>query len=54
VLNHVEAGVTKVYDRYTYDDEKRGALERWSHHLTGVILKGDKAHKHVLAFQGRS
>ena len=31
VLNHVEAGaaVTRIYDRYSYDAEKRRALETW-------------------------
>jgi integrase len=31
VLNHVEAGptATRVYDRYSYDAEKRSALETW-------------------------
>lgn len=27
ILNHVESGVTKVYDRHSYDAEKRQALE---------------------------
>ena len=27
VLNHVEPGVTRVYDRHSYDEEKRSALE---------------------------
>jgi integrase len=33
ILNHRETGVTAVYDRHTYDDEKRDALERWADHL---------------------
>lgn len=35
VLNHVEAGVTAVYDRHGYDSEKRGALEIWDRILRG-------------------
>jgi len=27
ILNHVETGVTAVYDWYSYDNEKRGALD---------------------------
>ena len=27
VLNHVDKGVTAIYDRHTYDAEKRAALE---------------------------
>jgi len=52
ILNHVEPGVTSVYDRYTYDDEKRSALERWAQHLTVAILKGDRPDRRVLSFRG--
>lgn len=39
VLNHIEAGpaATRVYDRYSYDAEKRTALERWEQRLTPII-----------------
>ncbi|MEO5341618.1 MAG: site-specific integrase, partial [Magnetococcus sp. MYC-9] len=37
ILNHVESGITAVYDRYCYDDEKRQALERWWGHLEGIL-----------------
>lgn len=30
VLNHAESGVTKLYDRYSSDPEKRAALEAWA------------------------
>lgn len=30
VLNHAESGVTKIYDRYAADPEKRAALEAWA------------------------
>ena len=44
VLNHVEAGprVTRVYDRYSYDAEKRHALETWARHMK-TILEGRRA-----------
>ena len=29
ILNHAESGVTRVYDRHSYDAEKREALEMW-------------------------
>jgi integrase len=29
ILNHVEPGVTRVYDRYSYDKDKREALDAW-------------------------
>lgn len=34
ILNHAEGGVTKIYARYSYVEEKRQALERWSTELT--------------------
>lgn len=29
ILNHVETGVTAVYDHHSYDLEKRAALDFW-------------------------
>jgi hypothetical protein len=39
VLNHVEGGAraTRVYDRHSYDEEKRMALETWDRVLTGIL-----------------
>lgn len=37
VLNHVEAGITAVYDRHGYDREKRQALEAWETRLQAVV-----------------
>jgi integrase len=37
LLNHVEPGVTRVYDRHAYDREKRTALLRWASHLARVL-----------------
>lgn len=37
ILNHVEAGVTKVYDRSSYDAEKRQALDLWGRALAAAI-----------------
>jgi integrase len=42
ILNHVETGITAVYDRHAYDAEKRTALESWAVKL-GDILEGRKA-----------
>ena len=36
-LNHVESGVTAVYDRHSYDKEKRKALSVWGQKLRSVI-----------------
>lgn len=43
VLNHVEAGprATKVYDRYSYDREKRVALDTWARRLTAILERKD-------------
>lgn len=48
ILNHVEQGVTAVYDRHSYDAEKQAALSWWSSKLT-AILKNKPGAK-VLAF----
>lgn len=37
ILNHVERGVTSVYDRHSYDLEKRQALEAWGHKLKSIV-----------------
>ena len=37
ILNHVETSVTAVYDRHSYDREKREALDAWAHQLEGII-----------------
>ena len=38
ILNHVERGVTKVYDRHSYDREKREALEAWGGKVAGLVV----------------
>ena len=37
LLNHVEPGVTAIYDRHSYDKEKRQALDAWARKLTAII-----------------
>jgi integrase len=37
ILNHAEPGVTAVYDRHSYDFEKRAALIAWSERLLEII-----------------
>jgi integrase len=37
ILNHVEPGVTKVYDRHSNDKEKHEALESWSKRLMVLV-----------------
>jgi integrase len=52
ILNHVEHGVTKVYDRHSYDLEKQAALDWWAARLDR-ILKNQEAEK-VLPFAQRA
>jgi len=44
VLNHVEGSpaATRVYDRYSYDREKRGALERWGREMLRILAADPK------------
>jgi integrase len=37
ILNHAEPGVTAVYDRHSYDREKREALDAWGGRLEEII-----------------
>ncbi|MGH7858510.1 MAG: tyrosine-type recombinase/integrase, partial [Candidatus Binatia bacterium] len=37
VLNHVERGITAVYDRHSYDADKRRAIIRWERKLTDIL-----------------
>ena len=37
VLNHVESGITAVYDRHSYDSEKKDALDKWGKRLEKII-----------------
>ncbi len=42
VLNHAESSVTAVYDRHSYDSEKRVALETWARTLDAILKKRQK------------
>jgi integrase len=37
VLNHAEGGVTKIYNRFSYAEEKRQALEAWGRRLKVIL-----------------
>jgi hypothetical protein len=50
ILNHVETGVTAIYDRHSYDLEKRAALDFWGKRLDQII-SGKRSR--VLAFVPR-
>ena len=38
ILNHVETDATSTYDRYSYDKEKRDAMNKWDRILKKIIL----------------
>jgi integrase len=48
ILNHVEKGVTAVYDRHSYDREKQLAMESWARRLAGMVEPQD--HNKVVSF----
>ena len=52
VLNHVDRGVTAVYDRHSYDAEKRQALDTWARALD-CILAPEATRGTVRPFRGR-
>jgi len=37
LLNHVEQGITAVYDRHSYDAEKRTALDTWGRRVEDIV-----------------
>jgi hypothetical protein len=51
ILNHVETGITAVYDRHVYDAEKRAALDFWGDRLEAIIRDGKTGR--VLRFEAR-
>jgi integrase len=51
VLNHKQRDVTRVYDRYSYDAEKRAALVWWDAKLRSIL---DETRGTVLRFAARA
>ena len=37
ILNHVEPGITRVYDRHSYDKEKKEALNAWGARISRIV-----------------
>ena len=37
ILNHIDSSITAIYDRHSYDSEKRNALEAWGKRLSQLI-----------------
>jgi integrase len=49
ILNHVERGVTAIYDRHSYDSEKRAALLKWDRHVAEIV--GGRPVRNVIQLQ---
>jgi integrase len=49
LLNHAEAGITRVFDRYSSDPEKAAAMERWANRLREIVE--NKRVENVVALQ---
>ena len=43
VLNHSEKSATAIYERYSYDPEKKAALEKWERELRRILEAPTKA-----------
>ena len=37
ILNHVDGGIIRVYDRWAADPEKATAMERWANRLREIV-----------------
>jgi len=37
IVNHNDSGVTAIYDRYSYLEEKRDALQKWADRLDDIV-----------------
>ncbi len=51
LLNHVERDVTAVYDRHSYDSDKRDAVVRWERQLRLLLRR--KSSPRVVALEKR-
>lgn len=49
ILNHVDPDITAVYDRYSYDAEKKEALDIWGEKLASII-SSEGAGSNVIMF----
>jgi integrase len=47
ILNHTESDITAVYDRHSYDIEKREALEAWAKRFMIIVSETRVAQKPV-------
>ena len=52
VLNHSEGGVTQIYARYSYLNEKREALDLWSDHVWNIVHDSGDENANVVPLKG--
>jgi integrase len=43
ILNHVDRSITAVYDRHSYDPEKRAALDWWDLRVRALVEDAEGA-----------
>jgi len=44
ILGHAEGGITAIYDRHSYDKEKREALDLWGQKLKEILAGESREH----------
>jgi integrase len=47
ILGHAEGGVTQIYELYSYDDEKRRALEAWACEIQRCLSTSSSQVRHM-------
>ena len=52
LLNHAEAGITSIYDRHSYDPEKRLALDAWGARVDAIVSGKEADDKVVKLHKG--
>ena len=50
ILNHKEGGITRVYDRFSYDTPKKNALEAWGARLLEIVA-GETAPEKIVTLE---
>jgi integrase len=54
VMNHKLQGMLRVYNRHSYDQEKRQALQRWEQKLSSILGLADTSLDNVIYLNSRS
>jgi len=51
ILNHTESSITAVYDRHSYDAEKRQAVEAWAARVEQIVTGRTAAANKVVSLR---